>query len=196
MTQWSVGQLQRQGFLGYSPTLDEYHQANIKRLKVDVMEQKLMMAKYDEPSTTGYVLQVGVHIPEVIEAPRQLFNTTIIPRDSGAVYASDVVLANTQGGATPASLFGMASSVGVLLIKWAGPKVVARIPMLIEANHPMQRLGMWIDNRLIMAIDTGVGEGRGRHINVRGADGATPGDQDDAYDEPGTAQWWNWGNWL
>lgn len=92
----------------------------------------------------------------------------------------------------PAPKVQALSTMGVLLVQWGG-KVVAQMAMIAVQQEVFSRIGKKLDNRLKFHLDTQRGEGRGRHVNVRGQDGATPGDQDDVYDEP--SQWWEFWNW-
>lgn len=150
---------------------------------------------------TTQVISAAVRNPSVLAVkpvppmpnygPIRIGPTTIVPK-----------LTNFQG--VPSGIYGTSinpfsirnwfmGSMGVLKILMSN-KIVGSILMEMLDMDMFSRIGQKMDSSLKLKFDTQRGEGRGRYVNVRGADGATPGDGDDAYDDP--CEWWEiWCRW-
>lgn len=137
------------------------------------------------------ILKAVPMAPKPLIGPSMIGPHTIVP-----MMTNKFGLASGTSAASisPQSIFPWLGSFSVLTIRWAG-QVVGRLLMDMADRHQFSHIGQRLDDKLKMRVDTGRGEGRGRHINVRGADGATPGDQDDSYDSP--SEWWEfWKRWF
>jgi hypothetical protein len=123
-----------------------------------------------------------VAVPPVVNlSPTKLGPETIIP-DLGYFGA----MSSSINPST--SLGGFVGGSGILTILWKGLKVAMLVADLAE-HKTFQKLGQRLDPNLRMRFDTNRGEGRGRYVTVRGADGAVGGEKG-GYDQP--SQWWEW----
>ncbi len=139
-------------------------------------------------------------VDQVVTVEPGLGHTTIVPQFSTSLvpeYSVVTAIYKTVPGffsPAPVSIFGIGRIIGVLEVR-LGKRVVAQMAMDLSAARATQdRVGFTMVSSVTLRIRSGSGEGRGRPMNLRGADGATPGGSDDAYDEPGTKWYepWTW----
>lgn len=192
-----------------APTADrleaEYYATHPHRLSVDgnALRRTYTVVPTGIPDTK-FVLAPA---PEMTADPPlavSLAPATIVPRmPTQLVPEYEAVLARyttVPGVFSPApfSIAGIGTVVGTLLVH-VGKRLAVEIAMEILSGpfnqNQMERIGHKAHGGASMRIRTNAGEGRGRHMNLRGRDGATPGDQNDAYDEPDDNTWyqpWTW----
>lgn len=138
------------------------------------------------------VLKVVPVPPKILVPPLMIGPTTIVPR---AITRSGIAGGVNGGTLAPQTILDTLFQLqGVLSLIWQG-RVLGRMLFASAESGGLSRVGQRFDSGFRFQVDTQKGEGRGRHVNVRGKDGSTPGDQHDAYDSP--SEWWEfWKKWF
>ncbi len=161
-----------------------------RRVNVDAVARQVQADIDALPyeGTPFSILSVKTAQNPIPELQRSITAGTIVPAFSTALVPEYSVNKLQYGSIAsvfspiPLSIFGIGTEIGVLVITM-GKAYLAEIAMDF-ASGGMERVSKKLAKGFSSRIKTGRGEGRGRHVNIRGADGATPGDQDDVYDDP------------
>lgn len=126
------------------------------------------------------VVLTSMAVPPVPNiAPSMIGPQTIIPGIGLAAMEFSVV-------PEPSILPWAMVANGLLSFFWNGIKV-GMIVADLQEHQSFSRMGQRLDAHFKMRFDTNRGEGRGRYVHVRGADGAVAGDKG-GYNAP--SQWW------
>jgi len=192
----TADRLEAEYYATHPHTLDVVGRAELTYHQLDalqrVVEEKVVLAPTTIVSAGG-VVQPGLTF------------TTIVP-EMPTPYVPDYLAGKARYSTVPGvfspapfSIVGIGSIIGTLLIKH-GAQLLVEIPIEVlqgPALGPlMQRIGQKAARNVGLRVRTNAGEGRGRHMNIRGRDGASPGDQHDAYDEPDGSTWFQPWTWL
>ncbi len=173
--------------------------APTRQLEVGAVADRVQYALRELTLLNEYKSELSVmpYVAPAVRVPSTIMPETIVPDMGTALvpeYAQVRALYNSVPGVfspAPVSILGLGTGgLGTLVIK-LGTRAIASIAMDMAASHLMERVGSKVDRAVTMRLDTNRGEGLGRHMNIRGRDGATPGDQGDTYDEPDNN--WLWG---
>ena len=140
-----------------------------------------------EAERNPVVLALVAVPPVPLVSPKMIAPTTIVPEMTNS-YGQ--VGGTVRAQIAESTMQAIGAEAGVLMIQ-IGKRVLGMIAMKMADEAVFKRLGQRLDSALRLKFDTQQGEGRGRHVNVRGRDGATPGDQSDVYDDP--SYWWQFG---
>ncbi len=121
------------------------------------------------------------------------FPETIIPEAVGYQAVQELMANFTFAPASLreyVSLFG--SGIGTMLVM-AGSRMLAAIPMIIEAGVIAKHIKFFTDKGVQIRQRTSAGPGKGRYQRLRPPSGAFAHDEADPYDEPcGWIEFWCW----